>query len=125
MTRFAIPFKGLGPVLFSEEPPIRLHAPHFLPYSLRPSFGVAILTGGRDLRAAPPRIERMIGPFDSRILPHSLSTLKSGLCGLLTATSLTPKRSVYTLRNLGSEPRSQFSQRAHARCILHFSSVDH
>ena len=54
----------LPPMILTEGTSCGLWPPDLLTNALRPSFGIAMLTGFRHLRAAPPRVEGMRCPLD-------------------------------------------------------------
>ena len=66
----AVPALRLLPGRLAEKAPGRLRAPHVVTGPLCPSLGVAVVAGRRHLRATPPGVERVIGPFDGRVLRH-------------------------------------------------------
>src|SRR5262249_17097214 len=71
--RVPIPLERLRPVMIAEEATRRVLTPDLVPVPLRIAFCVAVIAAGRDLHAAPPGIEGVIGPFDLRRTAHSTS----------------------------------------------------
>lgn len=53
-----------------EEAAWSLWAPKVERKPLRPAIGIAVRAGWRDPRTAPPRVERMMSPFNSAVLCH-------------------------------------------------------
>lgn len=66
MFRFCIgiPLEGFVPMLVREKPPVLLCPPNFRANALGPGFGIAVFTAGRNFGTTPPRIKRVISPFD-------------------------------------------------------------
>src|ERR1039457_6066387 len=58
-----IPFQRLTPMLFREKPALLLCAPDISADSSSPSFGIAVFTPRRDLRATPPRMKGEVSPY--------------------------------------------------------------
>ena len=70
-----IPTERLVPVVVAEQPPWRLRTPDAVARALGPRFSVAVVACGRHLRATPPRVERVAGPFDRRVSCHATDAL--------------------------------------------------
>ena len=68
--RSAVPALRLLPGRLAQEAPRRFGAPYVVTRAFCPSLGVAVVAGRRHFRATPPRIERVIGPFDRRVFCH-------------------------------------------------------
>ena len=60
----------LLPGRIAQEAPGCPRSPHTVAGPFRPDLGVAVVAGRGDLRATPPRVERVIRPFDGRVLCH-------------------------------------------------------
>jgi len=67
---FLIPTDWLTPMFLGEEPPCPVFSPHVLAHPFRPSLGVTICTSRRNLRATPPRVKCVMGPFDGGVHSH-------------------------------------------------------
>ncbi len=65
-----IPTKRVLPMRLTEQSSIGFCTPDGVTGSLRPSLGVAMVTRRRNLRATPPRIERVLCPLNLGILSH-------------------------------------------------------
>ena len=68
--RSTIPTQRLLPGRVAQKAPRRLCSPHAVTGPLRPDLGVAVVAGRGNLRTTPPRVERVIRPFDGRVLCH-------------------------------------------------------
>ena len=68
--RGAVPTQRLLPSGVAQKAPRRLRSPHTVTGPLRPDLGVAVVAGRGNLRASPPRVERVIRPFDGRVFCH-------------------------------------------------------
>ena len=66
----AIPTQRLLPSRVAQKAPLPLGTPHIVTGTLRPDLGVAVVAGRGNLRTTPPRVERVIRPFDGRVLCH-------------------------------------------------------
>ena len=66
MFRFGIgiPLERFVPMLVREKTPVLLGSPNFRANALGPGFGITVLAAGRNFGATPPRIKRVICPFD-------------------------------------------------------------
>src|SRR5262249_4046379 len=73
--RVAIPLERLRPAMIAEEATRGVLTPELVPVPLRIAFCIAVIAAGRDLHAAPPGIERVIGPFDLRRTAHCTNLL--------------------------------------------------
>src|ERR1700674_1080458 len=58
-----------------KESPVSGTSPNLVPHAFCPQFRIAIVARRRNLRAAPPRIERVIGPLYRRVLGHTVNKL--------------------------------------------------
>jgi hypothetical protein len=61
-------------MISAKEASRRCRSPNLRSDPLSPSLGIAIPARGRDLRAAPPWVKRVVRPLDSRILSHPAPT---------------------------------------------------
>ena len=75
--RGALPTQRLLPSGVAQKAPRRLCSPHTVTGPLRPDLGVAVVAGRGDLRTTPPRVERVIRPFDGRVLRHEMCRSRS------------------------------------------------
>lgn len=57
-------------MLVGKKTSFALCTPNFLTHTLGPTFRITVLAAGRNMGATPPRVERVICPFNGRILCH-------------------------------------------------------
>src|SRR6185295_10008246 len=68
---FLVPFERFLPVSVAKKPSRTTLAPKCLTDSFCPHLCVTVLTCWRNLVTSPPRIKRVICPFDVRVLCHA------------------------------------------------------
>ena len=66
MFRFCIgiPLERFVPMLVCEKTSVLSGPPNFRANALGPGFGITVFTAGRNFGATPPRIKRVVCPFD-------------------------------------------------------------
>ena len=67
----AVPTKRLTPIVVAQLSARSSYAPHAVACTSRPDLGVAVIARRRDLRATPPRVERVARPFNGGISCHA------------------------------------------------------
>ena len=89
-------------------------SPHTVTGPLRPDLGVAVVAGRGDLRATPPRVERVIRPFDGRVLCHDGCPHPARICESCSSN---------IARGVGPDAVRQRDRRRRARCRARFRTV--
>jgi hypothetical protein len=108
---FVIPVERFLPVLIAEEAARGTRAPVMAAGSSSPSLGIAELARLRDLGAAPPRIEGVMGPFNRRVLAQ----------GSLAPCALAANReacNLFTIQPRGAPRLSLFRENTPRRYTL-------